>query len=216
MNEQGTVLPDRGVYHGNSMSNVFVDGDILFFEEVPFDQLECGDIVAVFERSPYYVHRIVKKENGFAVTMGDNNTIPDKLELNQNSKFGFVRNYIPIKNPGTVLSVTSGTDGMEQFQRWQKHLWRKHRLVGILSPLRFFGRFRIPAKKETKFRDGTVQWSFVFIPVAARNPAGKTKYLSRWKRLFFRVPKRPADMPEVIESRQTLEPNANFPHNNLL
>ena len=29
MNESGNELPDRGVYHGNSMSDVFADGDIL-------------------------------------------------------------------------------------------------------------------------------------------------------------------------------------------
>jgi len=189
-------LPDRGVYQGNSMSNVFVDGDILIFEDVPFDQLECGDIVAVFERTPYYVHRIVRKTSDIAITMGDNNLTPDKLELNQNSKFRFVRDYIPKKKPDKVLTVTGGTDGMEQFRCWQKHLWRKRRLVSILLPLRCFGRLRIPAKKETKFRDGTVQWSFGSIPVAACNPMGKTKYLGGWKRLFFRIPKGTTVKPE--------------------
>ena len=188
MNEQGNVLPDRGVYHGNSMGDVFTDGDILIFEEVPFDRLECGDIVAVFERLPYYVHRIVKKERNSATTMGDNNPKPDELELNKNSRIMFVRNYIPMKNPGTVLAVIGGSGGMEQFRRWQKHLLRKRRIAGILSPLRYFGRFRLPAKKETRFRDGTIQWNFGSIPVAARNKAGRIKYLGNWKRLFFRIP----------------------------
>jgi len=117
MDNGGNSLPDRGVYHGNSMSNVFVDGDILIFSDVLFDQLECGDVVAVFERSPYYVHRIVRKTSDIAITMGDNNLTPDRLELNQNSKFRFVRNYIPMKKPGTVLAVTGGSGGMEQFRR---------------------------------------------------------------------------------------------------
>jgi len=190
MNNRGNDLPERGIYHGNSMSDVFTDGDILIFEDVPFEGLKCGDIVAVFERSPYYVHRIVKKERNRATTMGDNNITPDELELNPDSMIRFVGSYIPLKKPGTVLAVTGGSDGMEQFRRWQKHLRRKRRIAGILSPLRCFSRFRLPAKKETRFRDGTVQWSFGGIPVAARNPAGKTKYLGRWQRLFFRIPQK--------------------------
>ena len=190
MDEDENKLPDRGVYHGNSMGDVFTDGDILLFSDVPFDDLECGDIVAVFERTPYYVHRIVKKENGGVITMGDNNRRPDALKLDQNSRIKFVKQYIPVDNPATVLSVAGGSAGMKQFRRRQKQLWLKWRISDLLPLIRGLGYLRIPAKKETRFRDGTIQWNFGRIPVAARNPAGKTKYLGGWKRLFFRIPKR--------------------------
>ena len=78
---------------------------------------------------------------------------------------------------------------MKQFRRHQTILSLKWCVSSILQPLRFLGRLRIPAKKETRFRDGTVQWSFGNIPVTARSPMGKMKYLAGWKRLFFRIPK---------------------------
>ena len=190
MDEDENKLPDRGVYQGNSMGDVFTDGDILLFSDVPFDDLECGDIVAVFERTPYYVHRIVKKENGGVITMGDNNRRPDALKLDQNSKIKFVKQSIPVENFATVLSVAGGSAGMKQFRRRQKQLWLKWRISDLLPLIRGLGCLRIPAKKETRFRDGTIQWNFGGIPVAARNPAGKTTYLGGWKRLFFRIPKR--------------------------
>lgn len=189
MNKSGNELPDRGIYHGNSMSDVFVDGDILIFSDVPFDRLECGDIVAVFDRSPYYVHRIVKKKWNITITMGDNNRRPDVLKLNKNSRFRFVSNYIPVESPVLLLPVEGGGKGMKRFRRQQNLIWLRRRIIRILPSLRRLGCLRIPAKKETRFRDGTIQWNFGFIPVAARNPAGKTKYLNRWKRLFFRIPK---------------------------
>jgi hypothetical protein len=206
MNEDGNKLPDRGVYHGNSMGDIFTDGDLLIFEEVPFDKLECGDIVAVFERTPYYVHRIVKKENGSAITMDDNNLTPDELELNKDSKFRFVKNYIHVETASAVLAVTGGAGGMEQFLRRQKQLSMKRRMIGILSPLRPLKFLRIPARKETRFRDGTIQWNFGGIPVAARPPAGKVKYLSSWKRLFFRIPVRPTPTAESRNNADRLAP----------
>ena len=189
MNELGNGLPDRGIYHGNSMGNVFTDGDTLIFEDVPFDKLECGDIVAVFERSPYYVHRIVEKDENVATTMGDNNRHPDDLKLNRGSKFKLVRDFIPAKNPGRVLPITSGSSGMEQFRRRQHNHRIQDAARKALAPFLWLKYCRIPARKETRFRDGTIQWNFGFIPVAACNPVGETKYLGGWKRLFFRIPK---------------------------
>lgn len=198
MKKDGNNLPDRGVYHGNSMGDVFRDGDILIFSERPFEMLECGDIVAVFERIPYYVHRIVKKENGSAITIGDNNSTPDELKLNRGSRIMTVTHYIPAGSPetGPVLAVTGGGDGMKQFLRRQKQLSMKRRMSVVLLPLRPLKFLRIPARKETRFRDGTIQWSIGGLPVAARAPSGKVKYLGGWKRLFFRIPGRPAMKPE--------------------
>jgi hypothetical protein len=179
MDEDGNKLPDRGVYHGNSMGDMFRDGDTLIFSDVPFDKLECDDIVAIFERSPYFVHRIVKKENGIAVTMGDNNFTPDDLvELNPNSKLKSVCNYIPVKSLGALLAVAGGAAGMEQFRRRQKHLRLRLRIAGIL-PLHQLGRLRLPAKNEIGFRDGTGPEEFRRYPRGRPKPGGKNK-ISGW------------------------------------
>lgn len=182
------MQPDRGIYHGNSMSNVFVDGDVLLFSDVPFDKLECGDIVAVFERSPYYVHRIIEKDENTAVTMGDNNRRPDELKLNRNSKFKFVKTYIPVKSPGRILSTEAGPRGMKQFRRQQRVILTRGIIRKALTPVLWLKYCRIPARHETRFRDGTVQLSCCGVAVAARSPEGKTRYLHWSSRLFFRVP----------------------------
>ena len=44
-------------YTGNSMRGMFRDGDLLDLRAEPFESLMTGDIVAVFDREPYYVHR---------------------------------------------------------------------------------------------------------------------------------------------------------------
>ena len=202
MNKAGYDLPDRGIYHGNSMSNIFVDGDILFFSDVSFDSLECGDVVTVFERSPYYVHRIVRKTGDYAITMGDNNLRPDALKLKKDCKFRCVSNYAPVRSPNLLLPVKGGHLGMRQFHRQQRIRRTTHLIWRIMQTIRWMGFFRVPAKKETKFRDGTIQWSFGNIPVAARTPSGQTKYLSTWKRLFFRVTKGTATPLNLDKSGQ--------------
>ena len=168
MNGPGT--PNEAHYTGNSMRGVFVPGEILFLAETAFETLQTGDVVAIFERTPYYVHRIVEKDASGTVTMGDNNDRARSLN-------------------GAVRPVPGGEAGMEMFRRQQRR--RKiRRIAGCLlrpfKPLKFL---RLPANTETRFRDGTVQWSFGRIPVAAGAPDGKRMYLHWSKRLFFRIPK---------------------------
>jgi len=194
--DDGTDEIKQAYYTGNSMRGVFEPGDILILTKIPFDMLECGDIVAVFERTPHYVHRIIDKTQQQAVTMGDNNDRPDTMFLTRKSKILLVEGVIPVgTTTGFVFPVAGGTFGMRQYRR-QQRIRRTIRLIlRIMREIRWIGRFRIPAKKETRFRDGTIQWSFGSIPVAARNPSGQTKYLRPWKRLFFRIPKGSATPP---------------------
>ena len=186
----------QAYYTGNSMKGMFEPGDILILTKIPFDMLECGDIVAVFERTPHYVHRIIDRSPQQAVTMGDNNDRPDTVFLSRKSRFLLVEGVIPVgTTTGIVLPVAGGYMGMRQFLR-QQRIRRTIRLIlRIMREIRWIGCFRIPAKHETRFRDGTIQWSFGCIPVAARNPSGQTKYLSPWKRLLFRIPKGTATPP---------------------
>ena len=182
----GPETPNEALYSGDSMLGAFVPGETLFLAGTVFETLREGDVVAIFDRTPYYVHRIVEKNENCAVTMGDNNTRPDTLELTPGSRFRLVTDARGLD--GSVRKVSGGTAGMEQFRR-QQHKRNLRRFAGALvRPFRPLGFLRIPAKTETKYRDGTIQWSCGGIPVAARTGNGKTKYLHWTKRLFFRVP----------------------------
>ena len=177
--------PDKAVYTGNSMRGMFVPGEMLALSGTAFETLRTGDVVVMFDRAPHVVHRIVEKNADSAVTMGDNNDQPDAKLLARGVPFRLVTGVISAD--GTVRSVAGGEAGMRQFRRQQRK--RKLRrfaglLVRPLKPLKFL---RVPARRETRFRDGTVQWSFAGIPVAARTPSGRFMYLHWSKRLFFRV-----------------------------
>ena len=182
----GPETPNEAIYTGNSMSGTFVPGETLFLAETAFETLQKGDVVAIFERTPYYVHRIVEKKADGAVTMGDNNDRPDPLKLTPGSRFKLVVRAKTLN--GIERQIARGETGMERFRRQQRRR-KLRRFAGLpllpFKPLKFL---RLPANKETVFRDGTVQWSFAGIPVAARPPSGGIRYLHWSKRLFFRVP----------------------------
>ena len=177
---------DEAIYTGNSMRGTFVPGEMLFFAKTAFETLQKGDVVAIFDRTPHYVHRIVEKNANCAVTMGDNNDRPDPLKLTPDSRFELVVRAKSLN--GIERQIAGGEAGMEQFRRRQRRR-KLRRFAGLLvrpfKPLKFL---RLPANKETKYRDGTVQWSFAGIPVAARTPSGEIRYLHWSKRLFFRIP----------------------------
>ena len=182
----GSESSVRAFYTGNSMRGVFVPGETLALAETAFEMLQRGDVVAILDRTPPVVHRIVEKNADHAITMGDNNDRPDAWKLNPDDVFRLVTGAV--STDGTARTVEGGEAGMRRFRRQQ----RKRKLVRFagwlirpLKPLKFL---RIPARTETKFRDGTVQWSCGSIPVAARSAGGKTKYLHWSKQLFFRLP----------------------------
>lgn len=179
----GPETQNEAVYTGNSMRGTFVPGETLILAETAFDTLQTGDVVAIFERSPYYVHRIIEKNADCAVTMGDNNPRPDALRLTRDSQFRLVTEVRGLD--GIVRQIPGGEAGIAQFRRQQRKRRFAARMIRPFKPLKFL---RLPANRETRFRDGTVQWSFGSIPIAARSPAGKTVYLHWSKRLFFRIP----------------------------
>lgn len=177
--------PDKAVYTGNSMRGMFVPGEMLVLSETAFETLRTGDVVAMFDRTPHVVHRIVERNAESAVTMGDNNDRPDAMKLTPGVSFRLVTGVMLAD--GSIRPVAGGEAGMRQFRR--QHRKRKlRRAAGLLiRPLKPLKNLRIPARRETRFRDGTVQWSFAGIPVAARAPSGRFMYLHWSKRLFFRV-----------------------------
>lgn len=179
-------VPDKAVYTGDSMRGVFEPGETLVLTETSFETLRAGDVVAIFGREPYIVHRIVEMHAEYAVTMGDNNDRPDPVNLTPDACFRLVADAV--SPDGTVRLVAGGDAGMRQFrlrQRKRKMLRPAGWLARLLKPL---GVLRIPARAEAKFRDGTIQWSCGGIPVAACRPNGRIVYRHWSKRLFFRVP----------------------------
>ena len=179
-------IPKIACYTGNSMRGAFVPGETLSLAEKAFETLQKGDIVAIFDRTPYYVHRIVEKNADCAVTMGDNNDRPDSFRLKPDSRFKLVVCAQGLN--GVIRHVAGGNAGMAHFRAQQQKRKRRRFAMLLLSPFRPLKPLRIPARSETRFRDGTVQWNFGRIPVAARTPEGKTIYQHWSKRLFFRIP----------------------------
>ncbi len=178
--------PKDALYTGNSMRGMFLPGETVLLAEVSFETLRKGDVVAVFDRTPSYVHRIVEKNADYAVTMGDNNDHPDKLRLTPESHIMLITGARGLH--GDVRRVSGGDAGMKRFRRQQRKRAFRRFAVRLLRPFRPFQAFRIPAGRETRFRDGTIQWNFGDIPVAVRKPDGTTMYFHWAKRLVFRIP----------------------------
>lgn len=182
----GPETQGRAVYTGNSMRGIFVPGEMLALAETAFETLRTGDVVVMLDRTPHVVHRIVEKNTEYAVTMGDNNECPDVEKLTPGDGFRLVTGAFSAD--GTLRAVAGGEAGMKQFRRQQRKRKLRRFAGWLIRPLKPLGGLRIPARTETKFRDGTVQWSCGGIPVAARGPSGRTVYLHWTKRLFFRIP----------------------------
>ena len=174
------------IYTGDSMRGMFRAGDTLELRTERFESLVPGDVVVVFDRTPHYVHRVVRRTAERVATMGDNNLSEDALELTADSAFRLVcRRRTP---DGRTEPVARGAEGMRRFRRQQ----RKRRFLAAvlrgLSVLRPLKRLRIPARQADRVRDGSVQWSWRGIPVAVRGKSGGVKYLNWRRRLVFRVP----------------------------
>ena len=180
---------NEAFYTGDSMRGMFVPGETLRLAEMPFERLRTGDVVMILDRSPHVVHRVVEKNAAYAVTMGDNNARPDALNMTPDSSFRVVTEAVSAD--GEVRPVVGGEDGMRQFRRQQRNRKLRRLAAWAVRPLKPLKFLRIPARRTERFRDGTVQWSFGSIPVAARSPSGRMMYLHWSKRLFFRVPEEP-------------------------
>ena len=200
------AIPDHAFYTGNSMRGMFVTGERLDLEPVAFDSLRVGDVIAVFDRTPYYVHRVVEIAPDRAVTMGDNNPRPDAAPVTHNSYFRRVVRAHGLD--GSVRDVHGGEAGMLRFRRQQRRLRLRACVSALLIPFKSLKFLRIPARTETRFRNGTRQWSCAGIPVAAQSPSGSFRYLHWPMRFFFRVPAQlrldpTADAAQPADAAQT-------------
>ena len=173
-------------YTGSSMRGMFRDGDLLDLRAEAFESLTPGDVVAVFDREPFYVHRVVRRTADRVVTMGDNNLTPDKLELTSDSAFRLVTRRHTVD--GGTVEVARGADGMRRFRRQQRKCRLFAFFMRVLAVFRPLKGLRIPAREASRFRDGTVQWSWHGVPVAVRRNNGSVVYLKWSRRMVFRVP----------------------------
>ena len=76
--------------NGKSMAPFFKDGEKVF---VRFEHIKpnLGEIILFFAKEEYVLHRVVKlMSNGFCITKGDANFMPDEVPVNEEGIIGFV------------------------------------------------------------------------------------------------------------------------------
>lgn len=129
-------LPENHLlYKGNSMTRVFVQGDILVVKEIPMVEFLRGDIVAfkLAGAKDGIVHRIVRiLPDGFA-TMGDNNPRPDTWAVTAKDHPQLVVERIDID--GRHHRIARGGFGRLSF-RWHRCRYWTHRILSKIY--RFF------------------------------------------------------------------------------
>ena len=121
-------------YTGNSMKGVFVPGDTLELETVPFSELRPGDIVAIDAERPY-VHRVIRIEKGRIITQGDNNPHPDEQPLTPDRSFQKVTGAAAFD--GSPRRFRSGENGITDFRHHQR---RRRFRTALLAVSRNIGR----------------------------------------------------------------------------
>ena len=170
-------------YKGDSMRGVFIPGDTLQLEAVPFAELRPGDIVAIEAERPY-VHRVIRIDGARITTQGDNNSAPDPQPLTPEQPF--LRVAAAASFDGVPRSFHSGTQGMKDFR---KHQGRRTRaaLMRLFTSLErlLFWRFEL---RRTAFAE-TVVYNRFGVTAAHRSPDGAIRFCNPFFRLIFRLPK---------------------------
>ena len=172
-------------YTGNSMKGVFVPGDTLELETVPFSELRPGDIVAIDAERPY-VHRVIRIEKDRIITQGDNNPHPDEQPLTPDRSFQKVTGAAAFD--GSPRRFRSGENGITDFRHHQR---RRRFRTALLAVSRNIGRVffrRFELRDRLDFEGGVCYGRFGLI-VARRSPAGTFRFRKPFYRLFFRLPK---------------------------
>lgn len=176
-------------YYGSSMLRTFTPGETLILESKPFDQLRCGDAVAVFndiDGKPGIIHRIVAFDGSSAITMGDNNDQPDADKLTPDSRFMICTGAVSLD--GRQRKIANGRMGMfkfriNRFRRFCRNIATP--AVRRIIPLMFW---RIKLAESGKFSDGSTVFSFGRYFIARRTASGIITYRNEIFKLFFRLP----------------------------
>ena len=174
------------VYYGSSMYRVFTPGERLELEEVGFDDLQVGDVVVVnVPGQKQYVHRIIEKKSGAAVTMGDNNADIDDFRVTPQSNFRRV--IFAVSADGARRQIAGGSAGMKDFYRHRRQ--RKFRLTvrKMLKSCEFLLFWR-HTLHEKKVFGGDECFYWKSRAVARRTADGRCAYTSWRDFLRFRLP----------------------------
>lgn len=166
------------------MRGVFIPGDTLQLEAVPFAELRPGDIVAVEAERPY-VHRVIRIDGARITTQGDNNSAPDPQPLTPEQPFRRV--VAAASFDGAPRSFHSGTQGMKDFRKHQRGRRTRAALMRLFTSLErlLFWRFEL---RRTLFAK-TVGYSRFGVTAAHRSPDGAIRFCNPFFRLIFRLPK---------------------------
>lgn len=171
-------------YKGDSMRGVFIPGDTLQLEAVPFTELRPGDIVAIEAGRPY-VHRVIRIDGARITTQGDNNSAPDPQPLTPEQPF--LRVAAAASFDGVPRSFHSGTQGMKDFRKHQRGRRTRAALMRLFTSLErlLFWRFEL---RRTAFAE-TVVYNRFGVTAAHRSPDGAIRFCNPFFRLIFRLPK---------------------------
>ena len=172
------------LYIGNSMYGVFVTGEKLETERVPFENLRIGDVTVVFSAERPYVHRIVKIRQDGIVTMGDNNPVPDRKLLTADMEFERVVAAVSLK--GRRRLIANGEAGMKLFRR--NRFKRKIRIAlnRFWHIAERFVFWRIKTTAAVVF-GSEIHYYCGKIIVGRKSADGKISYHRKWKKLFFKI-----------------------------
>ena len=166
------------------MRGVFIPGDTLQLEAVPFAELRPGDIVAIEAGRPY-VHRVIRIDGARITTQGDNNSAPDPQPLTPEQPF--LRVAAAASFDGVPRSFHSGTQGMKDFRKHQRGRRTRAALMRLFTSLErlLFWRFEL---RRTAFAE-TVVYNRFGVTAAHRSPDGAIRFCNSFFRLIFRLPK---------------------------
>lgn len=165
------------------MRGVFIPGDTLQLEAVPFAELRPGDIVAIEAERPY-VHRVIRIDGARITTQGDNNSAPDPQPLTPEQPFLRVA---AASFDGVPRSFHSGTQGMKDFRKHQRGRRTRAALMRLFTSLErlLFWRFEL---RRTAFAE-TVVYNRFGVTAAHQSPDGAIRFCNPFFRLIFRLPK---------------------------
>lgn len=127
-----TGLPENHLlYKGFSMKMVFVPGDLLVVRDIAISEVRQGDIVA-FQRAGAadgIVHRVLKINSDCLVTMGDNNSAPDRFRVTAAERPRLV--LFRVDANGRQHGVSRGAMGMALFRWHRVRYWTRRILSKI-------------------------------------------------------------------------------------
>lgn len=186
MSPRQTAGENWRIYRGNSMLRVFSPGDLLIVEPIPAGKAGKGDVVCFDPpNGRHTVHRVVgRRADGGIITMGDNNSRPDRCTLPPDAAIGIVRAVRKVS--GRKVAIRGGFVGMTTFRinRLRRFGARLSRLSA--GALRRVNLFRIRLGAPVRFGDEEI-FFFRGTPVARRKRDAKEEWLSPWFRAFLKI-----------------------------